>query len=114
MTSPRLLRVVLLFVVWLPLVIKTASARPAEDPDLTSLSDADLKTITIHLERVGCYGACPAYMVTIHGDGRVDYDGKAHVTEKGTREGRVETDTIKALVVDFAKAKFLTLPENYS
>ena len=57
--------------------------RPA--PDLRSLSEADLKSLAIKLERTRCYGTCPAYVVTIHGDGRVEYDGKAHVKETGTR-----------------------------
>lgn len=96
-------------------VIAAISARPADQPaDLDSLSDTDLKTLTVRLERTGCYGNCPAYTVTVHGDGRVEYDGKGHVKEKGAQEGRVEPDTIKALAKEFAKAKFLTLSEDYS
>ena len=64
--------------------------------------------------RTGCYGTCPAYLVTIHGDGRVEYNGKTHVKEKGLREGRVEADQIKSLLNEFATAKFFTLSENYS
>lgn len=57
--------------------IKSALGHSDEQtPDLSSLSDADLKTLTIQLERTGCYGTCPAYSVTIHGDGRVEYNGK--------------------------------------
>lgn len=97
------------------LLIGAISARSADQPpDLNSLSDADLKALTVQLERTGCFGDCPAYTVTIHGDGRVEYDGKGHVREKGAREGRIEPDTIKALASEFAKAKFLTLSEDYS
>ena len=66
-----------------------------QPPDLTSLSDADLKTVTIQLERSGCYGTCPVYTVTIHGDGRLEYNGKGHVKEIGAREGRTEMDKIR-------------------
>jgi Domain of unknown function (DUF6438) len=109
----RVLRVIPIFMISSLIVIEVASARPEENPDLSSLSNADLKTVTVRLERIGCYGTCPAYTVTVHGDGRVEYDGKDHVAEKGTREGRIETDAIKALIMDFAKAKFLALPEEY-
>lgn len=52
--------------------------------------------------------------MTIHGDGRVEYDGKGHVREKGPQKGSVDLDTIKTLAEEFAKAKFLTLSEDYS
>jgi hypothetical protein len=95
--------------------IASASARPSDPSlDLTSLPDADVKTLTVQLERTGCYGNCPAYTVTINGDGRVEYNGKAHVKERGLREGRVEADQIKTLLNEFATAKFFTLSENYS
>ena len=96
-------------------LIATISARPIDQPaDLDSLSDTDLKTLTIRMERTGCFGSCPAYTVTIHGDGRLEYDGKGHVREKGPQEGSVAPDTIKALAKEFAKAKFFTLSEDYS
>jgi hypothetical protein len=95
--------------------IKSAlSQRGDQIPDLSTLSDADLKTATIQLERTGCYGTCPAYSVTIHGDGRVEYDGKSHVKEVGTREGRIELDKIRALASVFAKIKFWGIASDYS
>ena len=97
------------------LFIASASARPSDPSlDLTSLPDADVKTVTVQLERTACYGNCPAYTVTIHGDGRVEYNGKTHVKEKGPREGRIEAGQIKSLLNEFATAKFFTLSENYS
>jgi hypothetical protein len=83
-------------------------------PDLSSLSDADLKTVTIELERTACYGTCPAYKLTIHGDGRVEYNGKSHVKEIGAREGRIETEKIKALGAVFTKMKFWEIVEDFS
>jgi hypothetical protein len=82
--------------------------------DLTSLSDADLKTMTIQLERTQCYGTCPAYSLTIRGDGLVEYNGKSHVKETGPREGRIETDKLRSLASEFAKTKFREIPEDYS
>ena len=97
------------------LVLKLAIAHGgAQAPDLSSLSEADLKTITIQLERTGCYGSCPAYSVTIHGDGRVEYNGTGHVKEMGSRTGRIEMDKIKSLASAFAKIKFWGLAQDYS
>src|SRR5215831_2460755 len=97
------------------LVIKSVPSQGTnKGPDLTSLSDDDLKTLTIQLERMPCYGVCPGYSLTIHGDGRIEYNGKSHVKETGTREGQITIDKIKALALEFAKAKFWELDEDYS
>jgi hypothetical protein len=97
------------------IAVKVASSSPGDESrDLSSLSNDELQTITVRFERIGCYGTCPAYAVTIHGDGRVEYTGKNHVKDKGTQEGRIEAATIKTLVSKFAVTKFLSLPEEYS
>lgn len=83
-------------------------------PELVALSDEDLKTVTIQLERTRCYGTCPAYTLTIHGDGRVEYNGKSHVKETVAREGRVETEAVRRLVSDLGKMKFWEIAEDYS
>ena len=83
-------------------------------PDLSSISDADLATLTIQLERTGCFGSCPAYSITIHGDGRVEYSGKSYIKEVGTREGTIDTDKIRALTSVFAKMRFWGIAEDYS
>jgi hypothetical protein len=83
-------------------------------PDLGSLSDIDLKTLTIQLERTVCFGSCPAYTLTIHGDGRVEYSGKSHVKETGAREGRVRADEVRMLVSQFGQIKFWEIADEYS
>lgn len=104
-----------LFIVLSSSVSMTAIGRVLdESPDLSSLSGADLKTLTVRLERIGCYGTCPAYTITIHGDGQVEYNGKSHVRQIGTRAGQVEIETIKSLVSEFARARFWSIPEEFS
>ncbi len=115
MASQRLFMVSLLIAGLSLLVIKSTLGHSSDQtPDLSSLSDADLKTVTIQLERTRCYGTCPAYSVTIHGDGRVEYNGKSHVKEMGARQGRIEMDKIRALASVFAKMKFWGLAADYS
>jgi hypothetical protein len=64
------------------------------------------------LERTQCFGSCPAYAVTIHGDGNVEYVGNEHVKFKASKTGRLDSRAIKALASQFARAKFLSLPED--
>jgi hypothetical protein len=80
-------------------------------PDLNSVSETDLKVATIRFERTRCYGNCPAYTVTIHGDGRVAYSGEDHVKTKGPQEGRIGLEAFKTLVLQFATANFLSIDE---
>ena len=82
--------------------------------DLRSLTDEGIKSLTVRFERTACYGSCPAYTLTIHGDGRLQYFGKAHVKETGTREGRMDTDKIKSLLSEFSNANFMEIEEKYS
>jgi hypothetical protein len=113
MTRKRLLGVVVLILFSsFPLILKHASGKPVDkSPDLSSLSDEDLKGLMIRLERTQCYGSCPAYTITIHGDGRVEYRGKEHVKVKELRNSRVDTAAIKVLAWQFAQTNFLSLPE---
>ena len=68
----------LLLVSYLSLI---ALATPAlefasrQTPELRNLTDDELNQIVVRLERTGCYGNCPAYKLTIHEDGRVEYEG---------------------------------------
>lgn len=108
------LTAVLLLVVASLGAIKAATGFQAgHTPDLAALSDADLKTATVHFERSACYGTCPAYVLTIYGDGRVEYSGKNHVKVKAAREGRIEQASVKTLLKEFERANFLSISNQY-
>jgi len=92
--------------------IAVASAK--EGADLNSLSDADLKTLTVRFERMGCYGNCPAYAITIHGDGQIEYAGKSQVKTTTAQKGQIDASKIRDIVSEFAKAKFFDFAEDYS
>jgi Domain of unknown function (DUF6438) len=110
----------------LMVVSSTSSHALQQSPDLSSLSDEDLKTVVIRLERTRCYGTCPAYVLTIHGDGQVEYvdkeaDKKASIVPddflnnkaaaKSPQKGTVDRGVIKTLLSEFARAKFVSLPD---
>lgn len=79
--------------------------------DLSTLSDADLKTVVIRLERTPCFGSCPAYVLTIHGDGQVEFVSKEKPEAKETKAGSVDRSAVRALVAEFARSKFLSMPD---
>jgi hypothetical protein len=96
-----------------------AADSKADDP----LTEADLSKIEITLQRSACYGVCPEYEVTIHGDGRVIFTASAShgfaeilhqgVVWPGTHEDRIDPRTVAALFKQFQKAGFFDLRSSY-
>jgi hypothetical protein len=95
------------------LLLGIAGQQSTKLPDLNALSNTDIKASTIMLARTGCYGSCPAYTVTIHGDGRVEYNGKRYVKVTGAQTGRMEEAAVRGLLGEFAKAGFLSIADQY-
>lgn len=57
--------------------------------------------LRVTLERTYCMGACPVYSVTVHGDGRLEYNGVDNVAVTGPKQARVsraEVERISRLV----------------
>lgn len=77
-----------------------------------SLSLATLPVIT--LERTRCFGDCPAYKISIYGDGLVLYDGKDFVKIKGDADGRITKEQVQQLVREFEKIDYLKLDDDYT
>jgi Domain of unknown function (DUF6438) len=83
-------------------------------PQLDSLTSEQLTDLIIQFERTGCYGNCPAYKLTIYGDGRVEYDGIRDVKTKGKKTGKISESDIRVILSAFAKADFFAIGENVS
>jgi hypothetical protein len=83
----------------------------AQSSDLDSLSDADLKAVVIRFERTRCFGSCPAYLLTIHGDGKVQFLDKENKQSNSQKESTIDPMAVKALVSEFDRSKFLSLPD---
>ena len=82
-----------------------------QGPQLSNLTESELKEIVVRLERTTCYGNCPAYKLTIHGDGRVEYEGNDNVKVKGKKNGRIEPADVKLLVSEFDKANYFSIEQ---
>lgn len=76
---------------------------------LSNLADGEFKDLVISLERTACYGNCPAYKLTIYGDGRVEYDGAQNVKLKNKKEGHLQPGDLKKILAAFDKANYLSI-----
>jgi hypothetical protein len=88
-----------------------AGARGARDETLNSTIDSDTR---VTLERTQCYGACPAYSLSIAGDGTVAYFGSNYVHVKGPASKQVSVSDVQALVDQMLRADYfnLSVPED--
>jgi len=75
--------------------------------------DIDLSTFVVRMERDPCFGPCPIYEVTIHGNGSVYYEGTAYVQGIGKKELLIPQEDVRALIDEIYKAKFFLLKNNY-
>ena len=75
---------------------------------LANLTDTELKNVVIRLERTHCYGSCPAYKLTIYGDGRLEYVGETNVKLKGTKQAGIAAGDFKRLVSQFETANYFS------
>jgi hypothetical protein len=73
----------------------------------------DLKGVKIQLTRTVCYGRCPAYSVTIRGDGSVHFRGDRYVHDQGEQDAHIDPDRVKELVRQFESANFFAAGDRY-
>jgi hypothetical protein len=68
----------------------------------------------IRLRRTPCYGTCPVYSVTIHGDGRFEYHGERYVGRLGSHTGRVHPWALKRLAQFLREVGFMDFEDAYA
>ena len=91
---------------------RAVSSDTPDEPDTTPALGP--VTVEITLERTECYGWCPSYTVTIYGDGRVDYVGRANVLVLGQHAGQVSQEVVRRLIDRFQVLGFLDLRDLYT
>ena len=73
----------------------------------------NLKGVKIQLSRTVCYGRCPAYSVTIRGDGSVHFSGQRYVLILGEHDAHIAPAAVKELVRQFENARFFAAGDKY-
>ena len=87
-----------------------AASQNATSQNATSPSHTNA---VITLERTACFGTCPVYQLTIYGDGKVVYEGKAFVTVTGRHTAQISPEQVQQLVKAFETANFFSLENQY-
>lgn len=77
------------------------------------LPNVSLETVTISLERQGCFGSCPGYKVTVRGNGRATYEGHGDVDVLGTHHYRVQSQVIAELIERVRASDLWSLRSSY-
>ncbi len=87
---------------------------PPSPAAATKAAEEDkLKNLVISLDRLGCYGPCPIYKLTIYGNGKVVYKGEKNVKVVGERVTTLEKEKVAALLAEFEKINYFELSDNY-
>lgn len=79
----------------------------AATPDAGTPGPAATDAIT--LERTGCFGSCPAYRLTVFGDGKVEYQGRDCVKVSGERRWTLEPAKVTRLFSELERIGFFAL-----
>jgi hypothetical protein len=101
------------FIAWILLATINIAA-PRQQVDPAKIKEGDLNKVVITLERSQCFGSCPVYSVTIHGDGTVVYKGKRYVKVSGTRRYKIPKEDVKKLVAEFYRIDYFSLKAEYT
>jgi Domain of unknown function (DUF6438) len=71
----------------------------------------NMESLTIQMSRGPCYGRCPSYTVTIHGNGSVEYVGDRNVKDRGPQVDRLTREQVVAVLQSLDRAQFPTLED---
>jgi membrane dipeptidase len=70
--------------------------------------------IEITLERTICFGTCPAYTLSIKGDGTVSYTGTQFVKTTGSHTWKIDPAAVRALAKEMQDAGYFDLQDSYT
>ena len=79
----------------------------------SAANDPPNEEASVTLRRSVCFGACPAYTVTLQTDGSATFDGDRFVAVVGHRDYRVDSAAVRKLVTHFKAAHFFELKDEY-
>jgi hypothetical protein len=103
-------------------VVAISMLMSAASPSLGAESDSvgrptryALDDVTITLEVPTCgLGRCASYAISIHGDGRVLYEGRRNVANIGQREAKIEPERVLELLNHIYNVGFFLMSDDYT
>ena len=60
-----------------------------------------------------CFGTCPVYKLTIYSSGRVEFEGRQFVRQKGTHTSQIPARDFARLVKKIEEINFFRLQKRY-
>jgi hypothetical protein len=96
---PAMFGTVALLALWLP--SRSHAAAQPKDP----------KSAVIVLSRGPCFGSCPAYTISIHGDGAVEYQGQRFVKVTGKQTASLNSQDFANILHRLDQVHFFTLED---
>lgn len=67
----------------------------------------------ITIERQPCFGFCPVYTMSIHGNGHVEYNGMDHVEVTGEQSSTIDAAAVQSLADEMIAAGYLDWNDEY-
>jgi hypothetical protein len=86
--------------------------RPAQQVAFPAIKE--WSSLRITLTRTMCFGTCPAYTVTIAGDGTVTWTGERFVKVQGAATAHIAPGKVRELFERFRKAEYFWLLDSYN
>lgn len=69
--------------------------------------------LQITLDRRGCMGTCPVYVIIVRADGSVLFNGAGFTKIEGSVQDKITREDVLNLVTEFKNADFFALNKNY-
>lgn len=85
---------------------------PVEQTPASRPAPRDAPKLTIKLRRTACLGTCPTFLVVIHGDGRIEWDGRENVAAIGFRKRQIQPRAIEQIDRLLLKVRFFDRNES--
>ncbi|MBK8503000.1 MAG: hypothetical protein IPL46_12755 [Saprospiraceae bacterium] len=74
---------------------------------------AGVPEITIQLEKSGCFGHCPVYVLTIYSDKTISFEGKANTLMDGNQKDTLTQEKYAQIINMFDHEQFAELDSTY-
>jgi hypothetical protein len=72
-----------------------------------------ISELAVRMERKGCYGRCPMYILDIQPDGSVKFEGKGYTSTVGTVESKLTRDQLQLLISTIRESDFFAFNNSY-
>jgi hypothetical protein len=87
---------------------------PGVDPTKVQEIRDSFPFTEIQLERTGCFGTCPSYIVTLRADGQATYNGREYAPRSGDHTGEISLWDYGRLCLAIEQSAVLDGPQRFA